>query len=397
MHGRRNACDLSLYGLVLIYLKCSSIAGVKIMGHDTTVMEGGNATLFCHLTETEENLTRIVWQKQTRGIHEKHSFFIIHKDGKTEHKNYLKDTVRFIGNFKENNGSIQLLGLSLLDDGIYTCIFNTFPSGQILTNINVTVHVPPAVKVMGSTHFSDHYDVTLASCVASNARPAAEVLWRLGALDDSLRTETSCTQHSDGTVTVVANILGAPSKHLNQKKIQCVVKHSTLTKQLELDYVINVHYPPELVVIIPDDPTEAEEYHCLVDCNPAPTSYIWIKVNGSTPHSEGNKLFIPKSSSDVNGVYVCTASTGYGSVSGVLYVDNTGSTDVCWDLLGFISSCAILGFTVVFILLSVSRSKVLLKQMTGHGTVRSPGKNRLQQASGANPCGEDYLIGLPPP
>ncbi|XDV31138.1 hypothetical protein PO909_033896 [Leuciscus waleckii] len=347
MHGIRNTFDLSLYGLFLIYLECSGIAGFKIIGHDSTVMKGGNATLFCHLMETEENLN-IVWQKQTRGNPEQHSFFIIHKDGKTEHRKDLQDKVKFIGNFKENNGSIQLLGMSLQDDGIYTCIFNTFPSGTIVTNIRVTVHVPPAGKVTGSTHVSDHYDVTLASCVASNARPAAEVLWRLGALNDSLRTETSSTQHSDGTVTVVTNILGAPSKHLNQKKIQCVVKHSTLTKQLELDYVINVHYPPEVVKIIPDDPTEADEYLCLVDCNPTPTSYIWIRVNGSTPHSEGNKLFIPKSSSDLNGVYICTASTEYGSVSGVLYVDNTGSTDVCWDLLGFISSCAILGLLCTF-------------------------------------------------
>lgn len=101
--------------------------------------------------------------------------------------------------------------------------------------------VPPAGKVTGSTHVSDHYIVTLASCVASNARPAAEVLWRLGAHSDSLRTESSRTQHSDGTVTIVTHILGAPSKHLNQKKIQCVVKHSSLTTPLELDYVINVH------------------------------------------------------------------------------------------------------------------------------------------------------------
>lgn len=96
--------------------------------------------MFCHLTETEENLTRIVWQKQTRGNPELHTFFIIHKDGKTEHKNDLQDKLEFIGNFKERNGSIRLLGMSLLDDGIYTCIFNTFPSGQVLTNINVTVH-----------------------------------------------------------------------------------------------------------------------------------------------------------------------------------------------------------------------------------------------------------------
>ncbi|KAK7168590.1 hypothetical protein R3I93_004802 [Phoxinus phoxinus] len=255
MYGRRNTFNLSLYGLFLIYFKCSSLAGVKSIGHDTTVTNGGNATLLCHLTETEENLTHIVWQKHTRGNPERHTFFIIHRDGKTEHQSYLQDKVKFVGDIKEKNGSIRLLGMSLLDDGIYTCIFNTFPSGQILTNINVTVHDPP-----------------------------------------------------------------------------------------------------ELVVIIPDDPTEAEEYHCLVDCNPTPTSYIWIKVNGSTPHSEGNKLFIPKSSSDLNGVYICTASNEYGRVSGVLYVDNTGSTDICWGLLGLISSCAILGFTVV-LFYTVSRAQ----------------------------------------
>ncbi|XP_067299231.1 nectin-3 isoform X2 [Pseudorasbora parva] len=324
MHGRRNAFDLSLCDLFWISLKCFSIAGVKIIGHDTTAMKGGNATLFCHLIEAEENITHIIWQKQTRENPMPETFFIIHKDGRTEHTNGLLDKVKFIGSINEKNGSIQLLGMSLMDDGIYTCIFNTFPTGQILMNISVTVHVPPVGNVTGSTHVSHHYDVTLASCVASNARPAAEVLWRLGALNGSLRTDTSLTEHSDGTVTVVTYIHGAPSKHLNQKKIQCVVKHSTLTKELELDYVINVHYPPELVVIIPDDLKEAEEYHCLVDCNPTPTSYIWIKVNGSTPHSKGNKLVIPTSSADVNGVYICTASNEYGSASGVLYVDNSG-------------------------------------------------------------------------
>ncbi|XP_051762353.1 nectin-3 isoform X4 [Ctenopharyngodon idella] len=359
MHGRRNAFDLSLYGLFLIYLKCFSIAGVKIIGHDITVVKEGSATLFCHLTEIEENLTHITWQKQT-GENPEQETFLIHKDGKTELKNDIQDKVKFTGNIKEKNGSIQLLGVSLLDDGIYTCIFNTFHSGQIQTNINVMVLVPPVGSVTGSTHVSDHYEVTLASCEASKARPAAEVLWRLGALNDSLRTETSCTEHSDGTFTVVNHILGAPHKHLNQRKIQCVVKHSTLTKELELDYMINVHYPPELVVVIPDDPKEAEEYRCVVDCNPTPTSYIWIKVNGSTPHSEGNKLFIPKSSSDFNGVYICTASNEYGSASGVLYVGNTGSTDVCWDLFGFIVNCAILGIIMVCTVLSgVEMSQVL--------------------------------------
>lgn len=94
--------------------------------------------MFCHLTETEENLTHIVWQKQTRENPERETFFIIYQDGKTELKNDIQDKFKFIGNIKEKSASIQLLGASLLDDGIYTCIFNTF-SGQIQTNINVTV------------------------------------------------------------------------------------------------------------------------------------------------------------------------------------------------------------------------------------------------------------------
>ncbi|XP_059417301.1 nectin-3-like [Carassius carassius] len=311
---------------------------VKIIGHDTSVIKGGNVTLFCNLTETKENFTYIVWQKQTRGNPEKET----NKDHKTEH-NHLLDKVKFIGNIKEKNGSIQLLGMTLQDDGIYTCIF-IFPSGKNQTNINITVLVPSVGKVIGRTHVSGHFDKILASCVAHNGRPAADVFWRLSALNDSLRTETSYTEHKDGSVTAVSHILGAPSKYLNQKKIQCVVKHSTLTKELEVDYVINIHYPPELVEISPDNPTETQQYLCSVDCNPTPTSFIWTKVKGSTLHSDSNKLFVPKSSSDFNGIYICTASNQYGSASGFLYVHKPGSADDCWFPLGLVFSCAVLWF-----------------------------------------------------
>lgn len=102
--------------------------------------------------------------------------------------------------------------------------------------------VPPVVTVDGKAHVSADSEVTLASCFASNARPAADVMWRLGDLNDSLRTKTDYMVHPDGTFTVVSHLLGAPLKHLNQKKIQCVVTHSTpRTEEYHLDYVINVH------------------------------------------------------------------------------------------------------------------------------------------------------------
>ncbi|XP_073701107.1 nectin-1-like [Garra rufa] len=296
------------------------IAGVKVIGQDTAVIFGENATLLCQLTGTDDNLNRIIWKKKTRGNPEEKFFFVIRPDGKTEVSDGLGDRVQFIGNFVEKNGSIQILRMSLLDEGIYTCIFNLISTGPFEANINATVFVRPESNVAGEEPVAGSLDATLASCFASNARPAAEVTWRVGYLENSLKTETNYTVHPNGTVTVVSYLLGAPYKHLNKKTVQCVVKHNTLKDELVLDYTINIHYPPESVVIIPDSPTNVKGFICIVDSNPEPTNYTWTRVNKSTPHYEGNRLPVPILSPDFNGLYICYAKTIYGSSLGSLYV-----------------------------------------------------------------------------
>ncbi|XP_055071767.2 nectin-3 isoform X1 [Misgurnus anguillicaudatus] len=217
--------------------------------------------------------------------------------------------------------------------------------------------VPPLVYVTGKSHVCDRSEVTLASCFASYVRPAAEVIWRFGDHIHTLRTETDYMVHPDGSFTVVSHLLGAPLKHLNQERIQCVVTHSTLTKTHKHDYTINVHYPPELVTIIPDDPKRPEKFSCLADSNPRPTSYTWIKLNESIPHSEANTLYVSKLSSDFNGVYICKVSNQYGSASGVIYVNNqTESTFACWSLYSFAFS---------FIVLCICGGCMLLKNASG--------------------------------
>ncbi len=115
--------------------------GVKVIGHATTAIYGENATLFCQLTETEDQLTRIIWKKRTREKPVETFFFSIRAGDKTEHSNGLGNRVQFIGNFAEKNGSIQLLRMRLLDEGIYTCIFNLISRGAFETNINAAVLV----------------------------------------------------------------------------------------------------------------------------------------------------------------------------------------------------------------------------------------------------------------
>ncbi|CAM4606010.1 unnamed protein product [Leuciscus chuanchicus] len=169
-------------------------------------------------------------------------------------------------------------------------------------------------------------------------------MWRLGDLENSLRTETNHTVHPNGTITVVSYLLGVPFKHLNKKNIQCEVKHNTLTEDLVINYTINIHYPPESVVIIPDSLTNAKEFKCIVDSNPEPTIYTWTRENKSTLYYKDNKLPVPKLSPDFNGLYICHASNQYGSSAGSLYVNvHTESSTVCWGLFGSLITSALLG------------------------------------------------------
>ncbi|XP_059417143.1 poliovirus receptor isoform X2 [Carassius carassius] len=334
-----------LFVVLSLSVVCVRMSDGKVIGQDTTVINGENATLLCHLTETDDDLTRIIWKKKTRENPEETLFFVIRQGDKTEHKNGLITRLQFIGNFAEKNGSIQLLRMRLLDEGIYTCTFNLYPSGPLETDINVTVFARPVGTVKGEAPVAGYLEVKLASCFASNAWPAAEVMWRLGDLENSLRTETNHIINPDGTITVVSYLLGVPLKHLNKKNIQCVVKHNTQEEELVLNYRINIHYPPESVVIIPDTPKNAKEFRCIVDSNPEPTSYIWTRE--STPYYEGNKLPVPKLSPDINGLYICNASNQYGSSLGSLYISvHTETSNVCWGLFGFFICCAVL--VVVF-------------------------------------------------
>lgn len=142
--------------------KFFSVKGVKVIGHDTTVIYGENATLLCQLTETDDSIIRIIWMKKTRENPEEKSFFAIRPDGKTEHQNGLRDRVQFTGNVAEKNGSIQLLRVRLLDEGIYTCVFNLFPSGTFKTDINATVFGMMLVHIF-SLIYSDDICISLCS------------------------------------------------------------------------------------------------------------------------------------------------------------------------------------------------------------------------------------------
>ncbi|XP_076858712.1 nectin-1-like [Brachyhypopomus gauderio] len=310
--------QLCVIVLTLLY----RITAVRVIGRSVTIPARHNANLFCQLTDTQETLTRITWQKRTREKPENSIFFAITPDGEIEHINGLKDRAEFIGNIQELIGSIGLKNVSLLDEGVYTCIFNIFPSGPFETEITLTVLVPPVVSVDPAIiPVAGDGNVTLASCTAAKGRPAAEVSWHLGTLADFLKVNTNQSLHPDGTYTVTSHLIGVASKELNQVKIQCLVNHTALKTTLVEDYTIVIHYPPQVAYISSvGNATKAQEFLCEADGNPKPSSFTWRRVNKTLPiPADNDRLLIPLTS-DHNGLYLCEASNQYGSVTGSIYV-----------------------------------------------------------------------------
>lgn len=77
--------------------------------------------------------------------------------------------------------------------------------------------------------------------------------------------------------------------------------------------------------MFPDDLNTFFFVKCLLLFNCFYIHSFWlliIRLNESSPHSYGEKLYVPKAASDLNGVYICKVSNQYGSASGVLYVNN---------------------------------------------------------------------------
>ncbi|XP_047671381.1 cell adhesion molecule 1-like isoform X1 [Tachysurus fulvidraco] len=213
--------------------------------------------------------------------------------------------------------------------------------------MRLRVQVPPVVTlgtdvpaVAGDT------EGILATCTAANAKPEAEVSWSLGALNNTVKVQNTVTVDSEDRYTVKSNLIGTASKDLNQKKVQCVVTHPGLKQKLELNYTLDIHYPPQVVYISSaGDQGETCEFLCATDANPKPTNFTWgryFPVNETLSIGVNSKLIVPLTP-DSNGPYYCLASNQYGEAVGSLYMHVKTSTEsnACWTLfiLTLVSVC----------------------------------------------------------
>uniref|UniRef100_A0A8B9RGB3 Ig-like domain-containing protein n=1 Tax=Astyanax mexicanus TaxID=7994 RepID=A0A8B9RGB3_ASTMX len=345
--------NLILQAVFFFTLPFLSVTAIHVDGRSSTVTVGEDAILFCQLIGTTERLTRVTWQRRTHTSSTNENIFVIIPDGKAESVNGFGDRIEFVGNTKEYNGTVRMKNVTSLDHQIYTCIFNIFPSGPFEKEINLNVYVPPVVSVFPDvTPVVGDSEVILVSCIA-RSRPASEVTWNLGDLNSPVRIKTDVSAGPNDYYTVSSRLIGVPSKELNEQNVQCLVNHTSLKKEIVLNYALVIHYPPQIVYITSvNPPTTHQEFLCIAVANPKPTLYIWSRENKAlTGRVDFDRLEI-QLNSDSNGLYKCNASNQYGNGVGTLQMQF--STDISPD-------CTTWTLFIIFIFLSAAAAFLIWK------------------------------------
>uniref|UniRef100_A0A1A8EL95 Ig-like domain-containing protein n=1 Tax=Nothobranchius korthausae TaxID=1143690 RepID=A0A1A8EL95_9TELE len=226
--------------------------------------------------------------------------------------------------------TIEFNNLQLSDEAAYICEYTTFPAGNRESAVNLTVYARPLTRMTLTTPTivarAPRRKMTVATCVSANGKPPSVIKW-----DTRLKGEATYqeTRNQNGTVTVRSNFVVIPSRDTHKQKLTCIVtyRHERISESV----VLNVQYEPEVKI----EGFDANWYlnrqdvqlTCKADANPPVTIYQWKLLNGSLPSNveiKNNTLFFKGPVTyDLAGTYVCDATNGIGTRTGIVDVNIT--------------------------------------------------------------------------
>ncbi|XP_060943981.1 nectin-4-like [Limanda limanda] len=324
--------------MLLFFLNVNiQINALQVIGGNRTVVQGQTVTFNCKLVDTTETLTQISWQRTTR-VKKNNDFLTVLETNGPVYVNGRDDRIKFNGSFNELNGSIQISNVSLLDEGIYTCILTLLLSRSHNTHVHLDVLVPPVIRVKDNLPTLADKEVCIATCTAADSKPPANVSWLTGSLADNLRATANSTPQDHGKTTTVSYLFGVPTMGINQQVVHCVVTSPALSKEAKIPFTIQVYFAPMEVKIV-ENPKE-DSFQCETDSNPN-LEFNWTRVDQAWPQSgvriEGGTLQFLTRSSDLNGLYQCTAFNQYGISSVYIFRSVISEPNpVCWILFALL-------------------------------------------------------------
>ncbi|XP_039861493.1 nectin-3-like isoform X1 [Simochromis diagramma] len=356
--------DNRVFLLISALLLTREADALQMISGSVTVVQGGTAILSCYVTGTNDDLTQISWQRRTREKPHNDNFLTILPREGVQFVNGGDDRFKYIGNFNNKNGTLQLSNVALKDEGSYTCIFTLFPSGNQKTEIPLNLLVPPFTNVKDNLPTLGTEEVLFATCTAAGSKPPAEVRWLTDALGDKVRMTTNSTQYDNGTTTTVSSLFGVPTREINGHQVQCVISGDSLSKEETLPFNIQVYFSPTEVNI---RMITQDSFECVTEANPS-ANFIWSRSGQTLLQSsikvDGAELQLLSLTSDLNGLYQCEASNAYGTKHGQLYVHvASGACSAVWALVGVLFFLNVVVAAVWYL----NKSRQLQRCFPSHG------------------------------
>nr|XP_017823142.2 nectin-2 isoform X2 [Callithrix jacchus] len=270
------------------------------------------------------------------------------------------------------DATLAFQGLTVEDEGNYTCEFATFPKGPVrgLTSLRVIATPQNHAEAQEVTLSLDPAPV--ARCISKEGRPPARISW-LSSLDGEAK-ETQVPGTLAGTVTVTSRFILVPLGRADGVTVTCKVEHESLEEPALIPVTLSVRYPPEVSISGYDDNWYLGRTDVTLNCdvrsNPEPTGYDWSTTSGTFPTSavaQGSQLVIHAVDSLFNTTFICTVTNavGTGRAEQVIFVRETPRASprdmgqLVWGAVGGILLVLLLlaGGSLAFILLRGRRKR----------------------------------------
>uniref|UniRef100_A0A3Q3VYT3 Ig-like domain-containing protein n=1 Tax=Mola mola TaxID=94237 RepID=A0A3Q3VYT3_MOLML len=222
--------------------------------------------------------------------------------------------------------TIVFSNLQLSDEAAYICEYTTFPAGNRENMVNLTLTKDTNWRTVHV--YRQKRKMTVATCVSANGKPPSVIKWETRLKGEATFQET---RNQNGTVTVRSNYVVVPSRETHKQKLTCVVTYRS--ERITDSVVLNVQYEPEVKIEGFDGNwylnRQNVQLTCRADANPPVTVYQWKILNGSLssfPNVEikNNTLFFKGPVTyDLASTYVCDATNGIGTRTGIVDVNIT--------------------------------------------------------------------------
>ncbi|KAF5921317.1 hypothetical protein HPG69_009215 [Diceros bicornis minor] len=261
------------------------------------------------------------------------------------------------------DATLALGGLTVEDEGNYTCEFATFPQGTGRGVTWLRAIAQPQNHAETQEVSLSLEPVPVARCVSTGGRPPARISW-LSPLDGEAR-ESQVAGSVPGTVTVTSRFTLVPLGQADGVKVTCKVEHESFEEPVLLPVILSVRFVTSSGILPISEPVP-----------PFPADPPEVSISGyddnwylgrTSAIERGHQLIIHSVDRLVNTTFICTVTNavGTGHAEQVVLVRDTPRAStrdvgpVVWGAVGgtLLVLLLLAGGSLTFILLRMRRRR----------------------------------------